>query len=59
MPDLYFCGQGLFTKQSAAKDSAGLLLFKPWPKYLLAEFDETYSTERLGIGLKNEGSIPK
>ena len=46
-------------KQIPAKGRAGLLLFKPWQNYLLAEFVETYSTERLDIGLINECSIPR
>ena len=45
-------------KQISAKGRAGLLLFKPWPNYLLTEFDGTHSTERLYIGLINECSIP-
>ena len=45
-------------KQIPTKLRDGVLLFEPWPNYLLTKFDETYSIERLD-GLINEGSIPK
>ena len=59
MPDLYLYVRALFIKQIPAKGRAWLLLFKPCPNYMLADFDETYSIERLDIGLINEGSIPE
>ena len=40
--------------QIPAKDRAGVLPFEPWPNYLLAKFYETYSIDRLHVGLINE-----
>ena len=56
MSDLNFCVWGLFMKQIPG---AGVLLFEPWPNKLFSKFDETYSIERLDVGLINECCISK